>query len=74
MLIYQKACDPGQAVSCYSLAMAYDHGEGVAQDKAKAVRLYQKACDRKDAQGCEALRKLGIARTPPKSNAKPTHP
>ena len=40
---------------CFLAALAYDKGEGVRQDKFKAVELYTKACDGGNADGCTNL-------------------
>ena len=42
----------GNPLACHLAALAYDEGEGVRQDKFKAVELYTKACDGGDASGC----------------------
>jgi len=55
---YQKVCDAGDAQTCNNLGWMYEHGEGVAQDKAKAVARYQKAYDGRVAMGCEAREEL----------------
>jgi TPR repeat protein len=41
---------------CRYLADAYDSGEGVAQDKSKAVELYRRACKAKDSTSCDKLK------------------
>ena len=45
----------GNPPACFLAALAYDNGEGVRQDKFKAVELYTKACDGRDAAGCSNL-------------------
>ena len=47
-----KQCKSGDASGCFSLGWMYAEGEGVTQDKFKAVELYQKACDGQYAGGC----------------------
>ena len=42
----------GNPPACALAAIAYDNGEGVRQDKFKAVELYTKACDGGSAEGC----------------------
>jgi hypothetical protein len=41
----EKMCNSGNAAACLDLGVKYAEGEGVRQDKFKAVELYQKACD-----------------------------
>ncbi len=48
----QRRCDDANAEACQLLASFYDHGEGVAQDKARAFALWQRACDGGDTTGC----------------------
>ena len=50
-----KACDGGNAGGCNNLGLMYDKGEGVKQDKFKAVELYKKACLGGIAGGCNDL-------------------
>lgn len=40
-----RACDSGDSTACGRLGFAYAHGDGVANDDAKAVALYRRACD-----------------------------
>lgn len=49
---YYKACTGGDAVACANLAMAYDNGDGVKEDKAQASQLYVVACQGGDSLGC----------------------
>jgi len=48
---FKKACDGG----CYNLGYMYENGEGVSQDKSKAVQLFKKGCDGGDAKSCTNL-------------------
>jgi TPR repeat protein len=50
-----KACDGGYAIGCSNLGSMYLNGDGVRQDKFKAVELYTKACDGRNAGGCSNL-------------------
>ena len=50
--LYQKACDSGETMGCFTLGFLYLNGQGVKQDYQKATELYQKACDGGDAKGC----------------------
>ena len=53
---WESACARGgNPAACFSLGTAYYLGEGVRQDKFKAVELYTKACDGGDATGCYNL-------------------
>lgn len=49
---YYKACTGGDAVACANLAIAYDNGKGVKEDKAQAAQLYEVACQGGDSLGC----------------------
>jgi hypothetical protein len=42
--LFLKACDSGNADGCLFLGEVYDSGDGVPQNKPKAVELYRKAC------------------------------
>ena len=39
-----KACDVGDARSCYFAGYLYSNGIGISQDMKKAVEFYDKAC------------------------------
>jgi TPR repeat protein len=41
----ERACARKEFGACVDLGWMYDNGEGVRQDKVKAVELYTKACD-----------------------------
>lgn len=47
---YYKACVGGDAVACANLAMAYDNGQGVKEDKDQAAQLYEVACQGGDSR------------------------
>ena len=50
---WESECAQGRLPPACSLAaLAYDNGEGVRQDKFKAVELFTKACDGGSANGC----------------------
>jgi TPR repeat protein len=51
--LYQQACDASVAAGCDILGAMYSSGDGVPQDKTKALALYGKACNLKDEQGCK---------------------
>lgn len=52
-----EACHRGDKVSCEDVADAYDAGDGVPHDQAKALEYYNKACQMDSAYGC---RRYGI--------------
>ncbi|MCF6244967.1 MAG: sel1 repeat family protein [Sulfurovum sp.] len=51
----KDTCKSGDATKCFNLAFLYDFGEGVEQDKLKAIELYTQACDLGYAGGCLVL-------------------
>ena len=53
--LFNEACDLGNGGSCYNLGLMYKKGDGVKQDKFKAVELYRKACDLGNGDGCNNL-------------------
>jgi len=55
---YRKAAEQGEASAQYNLAISYDNGNGVREDKRKAVRWYRKAAEQGDA---DAQFNLGVA-------------
>lgn len=57
-ILFQKACDGGEALGCYNLGLMYANGQGVRQDYFKATELYKKACDLKLELGCENYKKI----------------
>ena len=52
---FRKACAAGDTNACNNLAWMYAAGDGVPQDKAKAVALLRKACTGGNAKGCANL-------------------
>lgn len=57
----QKACDNGDAVSCYTLANMYNKGEGVKKSHKKAFFFYKRACEiDKYGEACYNLAHLYI--------------
>ena len=52
---YAKACDEGDIKSCNNLAVLYDLGDVVKQDKKKAIKLYTKACNGGNKYSCNTL-------------------
>lgn len=57
-ILFQKACDGGNALGCNNLGFMYANGQGVKQDYARAKQLYGKACDLKLELGCENYKKI----------------
>ena len=55
---FEKACDAGDALSCSSLGLLYNHGDGVAQDRTRAVALLLKACRLGMPKACGWLKGL----------------
>jgi TPR repeat protein len=51
--LYQKACNGSDSVACNNLGVSYNNGEGVRQDKSKALELFGKGCDLKNELGCK---------------------
>ena len=50
-----QACNGGDASSCFNLGVMFASGDGVEENKARAVQLFEKACDGGEAQGCSNL-------------------
>jgi TPR repeat protein len=53
--LFQKACDGGDMVGCFDLALLYDNGDGGSQDYSQARTLYQRSCDGGDMNACFGL-------------------
>jgi uncharacterized protein len=53
--IAKPACESGDSRACTLLGEMYEHGQGLATDRAQATTLYRKACDSGDADGCTGL-------------------
>jgi TPR repeat protein len=51
---HNGACNGGDATSCFDLAILYDAGRGVQQDRERALELFSKACKGGYASGCVA--------------------
>lgn len=49
---FEKACDSGNPKGCFHLAALYEKGDGVVQNKYKAVSLYTQACNGGETHGC----------------------
>lgn len=55
---FERLCQAGGRISCFSLGILYDEGQGVRQDYYKAHELYKKACDMKHGAACNNLGSL----------------
>ncbi|MCX6073846.1 MAG: tetratricopeptide repeat protein [Campylobacterales bacterium] len=53
--LFEKACDSGNAKGCFELGLLYEKGDGVVQNKYKAVSLYTQACRGGEAYGCSNI-------------------
>jgi hypothetical protein len=49
-----EACHRGDKVRCEDVADAYEEGDGVQLDQAKALEYYDKACQMDSAYGCRS--------------------
>jgi hypothetical protein len=50
----KHGCELGAAEACTALGYAYDHGQGVEKDYARAKELFEKSCEQ-DPLGCANL-------------------
>ncbi|MBL0218771.1 MAG: sel1 repeat family protein [Myxococcales bacterium] len=56
VVLYQRACDADEALSCVNLAMMYETGrDGLAKDEPRARTLYERGCTGGNAPGCTNL-------------------
>lgn len=53
--LLEKSCEEGNPQGCFTLGSLYEKGEGVAQNKYKAVALYTQACRGGEALGCSNM-------------------
>lgn len=58
--LYKKACDDGDAGSCFKLGVMLTNGDSVKQDKKEAKQLFGKACDMKHQCACRAYANLNL--------------
>lgn len=49
----EKACGLGTADACNTMGFMFDHGEGMAEDNAKALSYFDKACEKGSGMGCK---------------------
>lgn len=52
VLLYERACEVGDAESCTALAVSYDEGNGVERDPVRARILFLRACAGGDQVAC----------------------
>ncbi len=52
---FEKSCDSGNAQGCFQLGALYEKGDGVVQNKYKAVALYTQACNGGESHGCSNI-------------------
>lgn len=52
---YKKACEFGDAESCYELAELYIYGEGVKENRSTAYSLLEDACNMGNSVSCQTL-------------------
>ncbi|CAA6825930.1 MAG: Unknown protein [uncultured Sulfurovum sp.] len=48
-----KVCNDGKMEACYNLGIMYAKGEGITENKPKAIALFKKACDGGIEDACE---------------------
>lgn len=53
--LLEKSCASGNPQGCFTLGSLYEKGDGVAQNKYKAVALYTQACRGGEALGCSNM-------------------
>lgn len=54
----QKACDGGNAASCYELGEMLYAGKDVSQDTERGLMLFQRACEGREMKGCTKARQV----------------
>jgi tetratricopeptide (TPR) repeat protein len=54
-LLYSKACINNNAKACFKIAVSYDNGNGVLENKSKASKLYEKSCRSNYLWACKYL-------------------
>lgn len=52
---FENACEHGNAKGCFQLGALYEKGDGVVQNKYKAVSLYTQACNGGETHGCSNI-------------------
>ena len=56
--MYERACDAGWTAGCYNLAIMFENGRGVPQDRGRAATLYDAACAAGATPACEKAKAL----------------
>ena len=54
------------------LGKAHEHGEGVSEDRARALALYRQAADKGNLDAQTAVERLTAATTEPREGVRPT--
>ena len=52
IILNEKACADGSAEACFVVGWAYDKGQGVPVDQARATQLFVRGCDGGYALSC----------------------
>jgi hypothetical protein len=58
VVLFTKGCDGGSALACFNLGQAYEKGQGVTADPARAAALFHRFCD-PDSFLADACNELG---------------
>lgn len=53
--VFQRACDNNSSYGCLNLAMMYEYGEYVEENKTLSTKLFTKACKLGDRESCYYL-------------------
>ena len=48
-----RVCNNGKVEACYNLGLLYAKGEGITQNKPKAIKLFKKACEGGIKEACD---------------------
>jgi Zn-finger nucleic acid-binding protein len=56
--LYEDACDHGNAGACAWAGYAYGRGEGVLEDRVRALTFYRRACAGGHRPSCDFLRRV----------------
>ena len=56
--VWETSCEDGDSRACNVLALMYDNGEYVLQNRATAKTYYKKACDQGDRVGCKFYERI----------------
>jgi TPR repeat protein len=58
--LYRLAAAQGDAAAQFNLGVKFENGQGVAQDKAEAIRWYRLAAAQGEATATATLKRLGV--------------